>query len=207
MDKSESKAKRKSISEAVKDQDPATERRKHKRQKVDVTPAPVLPAPKEPTGSDSDSDDEGDPSTLVHESLSTPKSSSSSSSKKIKYVPEDETSGQRDARTIFIGNLSVQLAQKRPLQKQLKKHILSFLPPTAKIESIRMRSVPFSTPTSALPDPDTPASTKPKPSQHDLNRTSAWRQNKSTREDEDAAKDTKKFLSPAQKKANRIHHA
>lgn len=57
-----------------------------------------------------DSEGEGDPTTLVHESLS---SKSKAPKKKTKFVPEDETPEQRNQRTIFIGNLPVDVAQKK----------------------------------------------------------------------------------------------
>jgi len=49
---------------------------------------------------------------LVHESLME-ESKSKHKSKKQKYVPPDETPAQRDQRTIFVGNLSLEIAQKR----------------------------------------------------------------------------------------------
>ena len=60
-------------------------------------------------------DEEGDDSgtlRLVHESL-VEKSKLKHKSKKQKYVPPDETPAQRDQRTIFVGNLSLEIAQKR----------------------------------------------------------------------------------------------
>ena len=73
---------------------------------------------KQDTGqlAEDDDDDEGgddsDTLRLVHESLME-KSKSKHKSKKQKYVPPDETPAQRDQRTIFIGNLSLEVAQKR----------------------------------------------------------------------------------------------
>lgn len=61
-----------------------------------------------------DSDDEGDPTQLVHESVATSsKKSKSTPAVKTKFIPEDETPDQRDSRTIFVGNLSAEVAQKR----------------------------------------------------------------------------------------------
>lgn len=60
-----------------------------------------------------DEDEEGDPSQLVHESLTGKGKSKSKRGSKQKYVPPDETPDQRDQRTIFIGNLSLEVAQKR----------------------------------------------------------------------------------------------
>jgi len=60
----------------------------------------------------SDDSEEVDPSQLVHESVAKP-TGKSSRNPKSKHVPEDETADQRDRRTIFVGNLSVEVAQKR----------------------------------------------------------------------------------------------
>lgn len=60
-----------------------------------------------------DSDSEVD---LLHETLSNmvkKKRTPSSANKSRKYTPAEETPEQRDQRTIFVGNLSVQVAQKR----------------------------------------------------------------------------------------------
>ncbi|TFK33036.1 hypothetical protein BDQ12DRAFT_691735 [Crucibulum laeve] len=163
-------------------------------------PQPAAPA----YGTDAELDEEGDPKELVHESLREKKKSSRS---KQKFVPSEETAELRDKRTIFIGNLPIDIAQKRPLQKQLHKHILALLP-TAKIESTRFRSIPFQAPTSKLPTSDdegndrTPAKKPQTPKDvrpHDRERTSLWR-SKNDEEMEDAKKDDKKFLNPNQKK-------
>lgn len=58
----------------------------------------------------SDSDDEGDPSQMVHEAVT--KGGKAGSSKK-KYVPSEETPEQRNARTIFIGNVPVDVVKSR----------------------------------------------------------------------------------------------
>ncbi|GLB38746.1 putative RNA recognition motif containing protein [Lyophyllum shimeji] len=159
-----------------------------------------------------------DPSSLVHETMKKDGKKTSRSGSKAKFVPPDETPEQRDQRTIFIGNLSVDVAQKRPLLKQLQRHILSQVP-TAKIESTRFRSVPFQAPTSRLPDNDTSVEGgKPNPKAgastttttgapksaraHDLERTSAWR-SRSALDDADTEnlkKDEKRYLTPNQKK-------
>lgn len=62
---------------------------------------------------EADGDSEDDPSTLVHESLV---DKSKTRGPKQKYVPSDETPAQKDQRTIFVGNLSLQVAQKRVLE-------------------------------------------------------------------------------------------
>jgi nucleolar protein 12 len=63
--------------------------------------------------SDHDDDDDGaNPSLPTHESLLPAKSKRIRSSKP-KYAPSDETAYQRDLRTIFIGNLPLEVAQKK----------------------------------------------------------------------------------------------
>ncbi|KAF9242674.1 hypothetical protein BU15DRAFT_86850 [Melanogaster broomeanus] len=153
--------------------------------------------------------EEGDqPSTLVHESLSKNRADSKmskSGGRKEKYAVPDETQEKRDARTVFIGNLSPEVATKRvsetgvsltfpltsiscqPLQKQLPK-----------IESTRFRSVAFQAPTSKLPEANDEGKTTKLPRQHERDRASSWRGEQtaeaSTRTDE------KKFLTSSQKK-------
>ncbi|KAF8917378.1 hypothetical protein CPB85DRAFT_1374198 [Mucidula mucida] len=107
------------------------------------------------------------------------------------FCTSDETSEQRNQRTIFVGNLPIEVAEKKAGLKQLKRHILSF--------SVRFRSIAFQTPTSKLPDEDDDkAKSKPKAKEkiraHDRERTSAWK------DDEGDKGDEKKFLTPGQKK-------
>ncbi|KAG1735190.1 hypothetical protein EDB19DRAFT_1638542 [Suillus lakei] len=144
----------------------------------------------------SDSEGESGPSTLVHESLLSgdAKSNQRTSARKEKYAPSDESEEQRNLRTIFVGNLSSEVARKRPLQKQLHRHILSLVP-DAKIESTRFRSVAFQNPTSKLPDDDGKEKTA---RQHDRDRTSSWRKVNPTADE--PKNDEKKFLTPSQKK-------
>ncbi|KAG1780594.1 hypothetical protein EV702DRAFT_1078915 [Suillus placidus] len=151
----------------------------------------------EPVGNNSDSEEESGPSTLVHESLLSGgvKSNQRASARKVKFAPPDESEEQRNLRTIFVGNLSSEVAQKRPLQKQLHRHILSLVP-TAKIESTRFRSIAFQNPTSKLPDDDGKEQTIPR--QHDRDRASSWRKTNPTADE--PTKDEKKFLTPSQKK-------
>lgn len=93
--------------------------------------------------------------TLVHETVSNPSllltaaSSSSSSSKKRKVVNRDEPQAQRDARSLFIGNLPVHLATSKQSMKALRKHLIacSPYPSITQIDSVRLRSIPFSKPT------------------------------------------------------------
>lgn len=62
----------------------------------------------------SDSEERG-PSMLVHESLLSggAKSNQRASVRKEKFAPPDESEEQRNLRTIFVGNLSSEVAQKR----------------------------------------------------------------------------------------------
>ncbi|KAI0647963.1 hypothetical protein C8Q79DRAFT_906572 [Trametes meyenii] len=153
--------------------------------------------PEDASEDSSDSDDEGDPATLVHESLlkdGPPKGQSRNG--KAKHVPSEETPEQRDARTIFVGNVAVEITKSRPTQKQLKRHILSFVP-SAKIESVRFRSVAFKKPTAELPTDD---DGKPKKTRaHDRDRTAAWRADQGGDADGEA-ESKKSFLTPKEKK-------
>ena len=60
-------------------------------------------------GSSADEDDD-DPTTLVHESLK--KSAKKAKGPKVKCVPQTETPELRDQRTIFVGNLPIEVASK-----------------------------------------------------------------------------------------------
>jgi nucleolar protein 12 len=184
-----------------------------------------VPTPQPEAASDGDDDDEeGDPSTLVHESLSGKPLPSNS---RKKYVPEGETPAQRDERTIFIGNIPLEVAKNRvrhpfplpcvwawltirlctqPMQKQLKRHVLVFVP-GAKIESVRFRSLAFQKPTAQLPGSDDEGA-KPKPAPasakdgraHDQARAASWRAAQPDRDESALAQDAKKFLRTEEKK-------
>lgn len=81
----------------------------------------------------------------------------------------------------------------QPLQKQLKRHILSFVP-TAKIESTRFRSVAFSKPTA-------PSSESKDSRQHNRDRAASWRNSRGSLDDEESHADRgKTFLSQKEKK-------
>ncbi|KAJ4480087.1 hypothetical protein J3R30DRAFT_3873990 [Lentinula aciculospora] len=166
--------------------------------------------------SSSSEDDDEDRPPPQHESL-TKKQSSKKPPKSIsKYVPPDETLEQRNARTIFVGNLNVEVSQKKSLLKSLQRHILSLIPTSSdssnakpKIESTRFRSVPFAIPTSTLEkDEDQPSTKKnnsksssTKARQHDLDRAKSWKKSSVDKnEEEDSTKGEKQFLTPAQKK-------
>lgn len=62
-----------------------------------------------PSEHDDDSSDDGSSKIPQHESLAKKKANT----KKAKFVPEDETAEQRNARTIFVGNLPAQVAKSR----------------------------------------------------------------------------------------------
>ncbi|KAA1474692.1 hypothetical protein DENSPDRAFT_873549 [Dentipellis sp. KUC8613] len=152
------------------------------------------PAPAE-NASDS-SDDEGDPSQLVHESVSKSGKAAKVRTKAPKYVPPEETKEQRDARTIFVGNVPIDVAKNKSLLKQFKKHILTHVP-HAKIESVRFRSVAFQTPTTKLTGgADEGASRKPAPTpesegrQHDRERAASWRSSQGGEEKEPVKRQT-----------------
>ncbi|KAJ3804410.1 hypothetical protein EV368DRAFT_89302 [Lentinula lateritia] len=167
----------------------------------------------EEASSETDDDDASCPPP-DHESL-TKKQRSKKPPKSIsKYIPPDENQDQRNARTIFVGNLNVEVSQKRSLLKSLQRHILSLiLTPSGssikipKIESTRFRSVPFAVPTSRLEKEGVQSSTNnsnPKSSiksrQHDIDRTKSWKKSSGDKDEEDVVKGEKQFLTPAQKK-------
>ncbi|KAG8687315.1 hypothetical protein FRC08_012048, partial [Ceratobasidium sp. 394] len=162
------------------------------------------PAPKlrpEPAKKDDSSDSESDPDAPppTHESLLSP---NEKPSRKRGFVPEDETPEQRDARTIFIGNLPASAAN-NSARKALHKHILSHLvsaypnSPKPTIESSRFRSIAFKTPTSKLPSDALSTSKSPKPptSEHHRVRAAEWRATQNPQEGSH-----KTFQTPAQKK-------
>ena len=96
------------------------------------------------------------------------------------HVPLDETKEQRDARTVFLGNVPMEVVKSKvclspslgltlltryqSALKVFKKYILSHVP-GSKIESLRFRSVAFQRPTPAAPAPRT----------HSVERTAEWR--------------------------------
>ncbi|SGZ28238.1 BQ5605_C027g10293 [Microbotryum silenes-dioicae] len=73
-------------------------------------------------------------------------------SNKDKRLERDDTPEQRDARTVFLGNVPATCATSRPMKKALIRHVLQsptllqLLPadfPTLKCDSIRFRSIAF----------------------------------------------------------------
>src|SRR5262245_18213161 len=97
-----------------------TSTRKRKRSKFAGRPSPgndssqkkACVAEKNPVKSKGDNSD-GQTTTIVHESLKQNHTGKHKSGAKCNYAPEDETSEQRDARTIFIRNLPIEVAQKK----------------------------------------------------------------------------------------------
>lgn len=93
--------------------------------------------------------------------------------------------------------------------KQLKRHVLSFVP-TAKVESVRFRSVAFQNPTSLLPSskPVDPKGKEKEGRQHDRERASSWREQQGQKskghgdEDDPASgfQNNKMYLTSAEKK-------
>lgn len=61
---------------------------------------------------DSDEDEGVDPTRLVHESVAVDGKAKSSSGR-VKYVPPEETPELRDARTVFVGNVPVEVVKNR----------------------------------------------------------------------------------------------
>lgn len=71
---------------------------------------------------ESDGEENEDTTDLVHESV---KKSSKKRAPKVKHVPQEETSELRDRRTIFVGNLPLEVASKKV--GPVIRHILHYL--------------------------------------------------------------------------------
>ncbi|OXG50468.1 nucleolar protein 12 [Cryptococcus neoformans c8] len=114
-----------------------------------------------------------------------------------KYVPAEESVQDKNRRTAFIGNLPIDAAKSKSILKQLRAHIMSFVP-SAKIESLRFRSVAFATPTAALPteDPEKDANQRAK---REKERAAAWKAKQNT-DGEDAELDKAKVFIDAKGK-------
>ncbi|EIW66582.1 hypothetical protein TREMEDRAFT_70147 [Tremella mesenterica DSM 1558] len=147
-------------------------------QEVEEDDEPVIgPVEGGPSGTPiSEKDDSqvdiSDQEDLIHETLR-----SGPSKKKVKgkkYVPSDETPGDRDRRTIFVGNVPLECAKVKSALTKLRAHILSYAP-SAKIESVRFRSVPFATPTSILPS-DNPEKDETRRLKREKERAATWRE-------------------------------
>lgn len=142
-----------------------------KAEKAEKVVEKVEPEKAEEEDVDMDGNDSDSSVDLTHESL---KKNKKVKSKPLpKYVPAGETQEDRDRRTVFVGNVPIEAVKSKvswkrvqwpsylaehllscangqSMQSQLRAHLLTFAP-SAKIESIRFRSVAFGTPTSALP--------------------------------------------------------
>ncbi|QRV77970.1 RNA recognition motif protein [Ceratobasidium sp. AG-Ba] len=179
------------------DNDPSLED-SYRQPRPTAAKPPSKPVQESQSGSGSDSDSDAPPP--VYESLLP---QNERTSRKQKYVPEGETPEQRDARTIYIGNLPASAAN-NSARKALHKHILNHLAsahpdlPKPKIESSRFRSIAFKTPTSKLPSDalSTSKPAKPSTNEHQRQRTAEWR----AAQDAEDGKPHKTFQTPAQKK-------
>ncbi|WWC60308.1 uncharacterized protein I303_102878 [Kwoniella dejecticola CBS 10117] len=126
---------------------------------------------------DADEDEqesEADSEDMVHESLKAKAEKKAKKAKSLgKYTPPGETAADKDRRTVFVGNLPLECAQQKSALHQLQRHLLTFVP-SAKIESVRFRSVPFAAPTASLPtdDPEKDATQRVK---REKERAAAWR--------------------------------
>ena len=167
------------------------------------------------------SDNEHTTAPLVHETIVNSGTTSSVATRsRLVYVPNGELKEQREARTVFIGNVPMEVAKSRvtynihcadlklifyqPYQKALKRHLLALCAtktsdmPSPKIESIRFRSVAFKIPTTKLPtDGDKPSGELSEHRQRD--RTIIWKSKKGDK-DLDEVDPMKTYLTPAQKK-------
>ncbi|KAI0059605.1 hypothetical protein BV25DRAFT_1057022 [Artomyces pyxidatus] len=159
--------------------------------------------------SDSDSEDGGGVSQLVHETVSKQGKANKIRTKQVKFVPADETSEQRNARTIFVGNVPVDVAKNKSSLKSFKRHILTHVP-SAKIESTRFRSVAFQNPTSKLTAGDASAQpSQPKPDegrQHDRARAASWRAANPPDDAEEREKERKRLTTQEKKRIAFIKH-
>ena len=100
-----------SSSESEEDEDAKLAERMHKKSKKSQS---AQDAKKDSDDGSEDSDDEGDPSNLVHESLlKGEKTKGQSRHGKAKFAPSEETPEQRDARTIFVGNVAIEVTKSR----------------------------------------------------------------------------------------------
>ncbi|SPO29153.1 uncharacterized protein UTRI_06102 [Ustilago trichophora] len=122
----------------------------------------------EDEASDNEDDQEDDNEPYVppqHESVTKPQSTESAKQRKKTFKEEHEPSETRDQRTLFIGNVPIEAAQSRSLQRKLTSFIESFspYPMLTKATGLRFRSVAFSVPTVHLDaDSDDEAASKKK---------------------------------------------
>ncbi|CBQ70173.1 conserved hypothetical protein [Sporisorium reilianum SRZ2] len=104
---------------------------------------------------DDDDDEQDDNEPYVppqHESVTQPQTAETAEppkNRKKTFKEQPEPSELRDQRTLFIGNIPIEAAQSRSLQRKLISFIESFspYPILTKAHALRFRSVAFSTPT------------------------------------------------------------
>ena len=103
-----------------KGKDKAVDQKKAKRKGKDVLDEDADLVVEEEAGqvketSDAESGSDSDAGPPLHETLQNPskRKRKRANTKKEKYVPEGETKEQRDARSIFIGNLPVTIVKSR----------------------------------------------------------------------------------------------
>ncbi|CDS81992.1 uncharacterized protein SPSC_00174 [Sporisorium scitamineum] len=117
---------------------------------------------------DNDGDDDNEPYIPPqHESVTNAQTAEPAKNRKKTFKEKPEPSEIRDQRTLFIGNIPIEAAQSRSLQRKLISFIQSFspYPILTKAHALRFRSVAFSTPTVHLDadeDDDDDASSKKK---------------------------------------------
>ncbi|KAH9823157.1 hypothetical protein DFH28DRAFT_881019 [Melampsora americana] len=109
----------------------------------------------ESDGDGDDDDDDSSVSHLVHETLlsqNTPDSNSHPRPRKTRPIILNETAADRNLRTVFVGNVSVECVKSKALARNLIDHLLKPesesepLAPRSRIESYRFRGIPLATP-------------------------------------------------------------
>jgi nucleolar protein 12 len=107
----ETKKKPQAVPESSDEDEDSEVERRYTQKKAHSQPAEESKSADGSGDSDSDADE---PRDLTHISLQSTKGNKKShSAGKIKYTPPDETPAQRDSRTIFIGNLPLEVVQKK----------------------------------------------------------------------------------------------
>ncbi|TYJ51791.1 hypothetical protein B9479_007623 [Cryptococcus floricola] len=127
---------------------------------------------------DEDEDEDEDDKVALEAAKAAQEARKAKKAKAEKFVPQEESAADKNRRTVFA------------ILNQLKAHIKSFVP-TAKIESVRFRSVAFATPTDSVPteDPEKDAISRAK---REKLRTAAWR--KKDDKDDEAVDEHKVFI-------------
>lgn len=123
----------------------------------------------DPDEDERDSEDETPKTVTAAEGAKAPSATKKGKDKPRKYTPPGETREQKDARTVFVGNVPVEAVKNKALQKQLSR-LIAALAPTSKVESMRFRSVAFAAPTAPEDDED-----KEKKLSRERERAAAWK--------------------------------